>query len=140
MAASSRSTRSAEDPDVDFPPFDPGSWAGSGHLPITSEVIGAIRSTVSKKVSSNAASEKIGKLLIDHWTRRNVYTKTLSNVIKLLESMYKEFILIRKIFLKGKPSPGSLSRYMKFKEERDRVLDISTEDKERIAKIEEKLK
>ena len=65
MAARKRSTRSAEVPDVDFPPFDPGIWAGS-----------------------------------DHWTQRNVYTKTLFNVTNLLESMYKEFILIWKIFLK----------------------------------------
>ena len=36
--ASFRPTRSSENPDVDYPPFDPGEWSGSGHLPIWSEV------------------------------------------------------------------------------------------------------
>ena len=53
-----------------------------------------------------------------------------------MESMYKEFLLIRKIFLKGKPSQGSLDRYIKFKEEKDSVLNISTGDRERIKLLE----
>ena len=68
-------TRSSENPDVDFSPFDPGDWAGSGHLPITSEIIGAIKHTISKQVSSKAASEKVANILVEHWTKRNVYTK-----------------------------------------------------------------
>ena len=131
-------TRSSENPDVDFPPFDPGDWAGSGHLPITSEIIGAIKHTVSNKVSWKAASEIVANILVVHWTKRNVYTKTPNNVTKLLETKYQEFFLIRKIFLKGKPSQASLERYQKFKIDKDTVFDISTEDRERIKKLEEK--
>ena len=43
-----------------------------------------------------------------------------------------EFGLIKKIYLKGKPSKVSSERYIKFMEEKDNVLDISTDDKERI--------
>ena len=53
---------------------------------------------------------------------------TPKNVHKKLEGMYKKFILIRKIFLKGKPSQASLERYTKYKEEKVNVMDISTED------------
>ena len=48
--ATFRSTRACENPDVDYPSFDPGEWRGSGHLPISSEIIGAIRFPVSKQV------------------------------------------------------------------------------------------
>ena len=51
--------------------------------------------------------------------------------------MYTEFKLIRKIFLKGKPSQASMDRYAKFKEDKDWVLDISTKDKDRVQKLEE---
>ena len=134
--ASFRPTRSSENPDVDYPPFDPGVWGGSGHLTISSEVIGALRFMVNKKVSSKAGSQNAAKILVEHWTKRNVYTKTTQNVEKKLESLYKKFLLIRKIFLKGKPSQGSLDRYIKFTEEKDSVFDISTEDGERIKLLE----
>ena len=137
--ASFRPTRSSENPDVDYPPFDPGEWSGSGHLPIWSEVIGAVRFMVNKRVSSKVASQNVAHILDEHWTKRNVYTKTTQNVEKKLESMYKEFFLIRKIFLKGKPSQASLDRYLKFKEEKDRVYDISTEDRERIKLLEKEI-
>ena len=66
--ASFRPKRSSENPDVDNPPFDPGEWGGSGHLPIWSEVIGAVRFMVNKKVSSKAASHNVAKVLVEHWT------------------------------------------------------------------------
>ena len=69
--ATYRNTRSVENPDVDYPLFDFGEWTGSGHLPTSSEVIGAIRFTVSNKVSSKDASEMVAKILVDHWTNRN---------------------------------------------------------------------
>ena len=54
--------------------------------------------------------------------------------------MFKEFQLLRKIFLKkGMPSQPSLERYLTFKEEKDKVVDISTEDKEIIAIVEAEL-
>ena len=137
--AAYRHTRSAEDPDVDFPVFDPGEWSKSGHLPITSEVIGAIRHTTGIKVSAKQACYKVAQMLINHWSIRNVYTKTEYNVQNQLDTMYKEFQLIRKIFMKkGKPSQPSLERYLKFKESKEKVFDISTEDKERIKVLEEK--
>ena len=137
--ASSRVTRSSDNPDVDYPPFDPGEWRGSGHLPIWAEAIGAVRFLVNKKVSAKEATMNIAKILVDHWTQRNVYTKTPQNVQKKLESQYKEFLLIRKIFLKGKPSKSGLERYTSFKEEKDNVYDISTEDKERIKVLEDEI-
>ena len=117
--ATFRSTRACENPDVDYPLFDPGEWRGSGHLPISSEIIGAIRFTVSKQVSSKEAFVKVTNILIDHWTNRNVYTKAYKNVHKQFETLYIEFGLIRKIFMKGKPSQVSLERYIKFKENKD---------------------
>ena len=78
--SSSRSTRSCEDPDVDFPLFDPLTWAGSGHLPIKSEVIGAMRNTVNKKVSSKQASWNIAGIIEKHWIQRNVYTIAINNI------------------------------------------------------------
>ena len=75
----------------------------------------------------------LAKIIVDHWTNRNVYTKAVKNVHKKLESMYKEFILIRKIFLKGKPSQASIERYTKYKEEKDNfwisLLKIKKESK-----------
>ena len=76
MSALSRQTRSSDCPDVDFPVFDSKEWLSSGHLPLTWEVIGSVRSRVSNKVSSNEAAEIVSKIIIDHWTARNVYTKT----------------------------------------------------------------
>ena len=70
----------------------------------------------------------LAKIIVDHLTNRNIYTKAVKNIHKKLESMYKEFILIRKIFLKGKPSQASIERYTKYKEEKVNVMDISTED------------
>ena len=140
MAANYRHTRSTEDPDVDYPVFDPGEWAGSGHLPTSAEVIGAIRHSVSKKVPTKRASDSIAEVLMEHWKTRNIYTRTKMHVEKLLGNMYTEFWLLRKIFLKpGKPSQGSLDRYMKYKEGRDKVVDISTQDKERIKQLEEQV-
>ena len=73
--AAYRHTRSNEDPDVDYPVFDPREWGGSGHLPICSEVIGAIRHTVNPVhpfVSSKEASDFVARVLVDHWNKRNV--------------------------------------------------------------------
>ena len=134
--ATFRATRSSDNPDVDYPPFDPGEWRGSGHLPIWAEAIGAVRFMVNKKVSAKEATQKVATILVDHWTKRNVYTKTPQNVQKKLESQYKEFLLIRKIFLKGKPSKSGLERYLSLKGEKDKVFDISTEDKDRIRVLE----
>ena len=135
--ATVRNTRTSEDPDVDYPVFDPGQWAHSGHLPTTSEVIGAIRYTVSNKVSGKDAAKYVAAILIDHWTNRNVYTKTTTNVQNQVVKMYIEFKLMRKIFKKGKPSQASLERYVKFKGEKNNVLDISTQDKDRIHTLED---
>ena len=116
-----RHTRSSEDPDVDFPEFDPAQWTKSGHLPITAEVIGAIGHYLSSKVSAKQSALKVAEILIDHGISRNIYTKTRFNVHRQLDIMYKEFQLIRKIFLKkGMPSQPSLERYLTFKEEKIR--------------------
>ena len=62
--ASFRPTRSSENPDVDCPPFDPGEWGESGHLTIWSEIIGAVRFMVNKKVSSKVASQNVSNILV----------------------------------------------------------------------------
>ena len=85
--ATSRPTRFCENPEVDYPPFYPGQWGRSGHLPISSEIIGAIRFTVSNSVSGKDASLKIAQILIDHWTKRNVYTKTFHRVWPYKENL-----------------------------------------------------
>ena len=137
MSSSKRVTRSCECPDVDFPPFDPINWKGSGHLPNLKEVIGAIRFSVSTRVSSSTAADIVAKILVNHWIQRNVYTKAHKNVLKKLEYLYKEFVLLKKIFLKGNPTEASIQRYLTFKESTDKALDISTEDRERIRILED---
>ena len=97
-------TRSQENIDVDFPVFDVEQWKGMYHLPLITEVIGAMRGKVTKSVAAKLAAKEIAQILQEHWRKRNVYTKPLYNIELLLKNKYSEFMLMRKAFMKGKPS------------------------------------
>ena len=99
---SQRKTRSQENPDVDCPVFDIKQWKGMGHLPLITEVIGAIRGKVTKNCSAKLAAKEITEILQEHWHSRNVYTKRTYNIEVMLQKMYSDFMSIRKVFLKGK--------------------------------------
>ena len=46
-----KKTRSALNPDIDFPEEDVNNWSYLGHLPTFGEVIGAVRGLISKRCS-----------------------------------------------------------------------------------------
>ena len=97
-------TRSQENIDVDFPVFDVEQWKGMCHLPLITEVIGAMRGKLTKSIYAKLAAKEIAQILQEHWHKRNVYTKRLYNIELLLKNKYSEFMLIRKAFMKGNPS------------------------------------
>ena len=117
-------TRSSINPDVDFPEVDPKDWQKSGYLPTFCEVIGAIRKTVSKKVSANEAVKNVTDKLINEWTSRNVYTKTAKIVISSLLAEYQEFLAVRKLINKGNPTDKTLQRYAELNGRKDDLYDI----------------
>ena len=121
-----KKTRTMASPDVDFPPLSSESWPDSGHLPTLAEIIGAIRSKVTRHFSAEKATGLISEILIAHWIDRNILPKWASVVQTLLLSEYNEFMAVRKLINKGNPTEATILRYNELKDVKDKVLDIST--------------
>ena len=103
-----------------------------GHLPLLTEVIGAMRGMISK----SSPAKQLSRILQSHWHIRNIYTKTIHYIEVVLTDMYTEFMLVRKQFLKGNPSQTTLDRYNKLKGLFNSIFDISTNDTNRIRTLE----
>ena len=109
------STRHSLSPDVDFPPVNIKDWQGSGHLLSWGELIGGVRSLVSKKVSAEKACEQVSELAVQHWIDRNVYPLSSNTVKVRLVKDYSEFVLVRKQIMKGSYTQATSDRYKVFK-------------------------
>ena len=118
------STRHSLSPDVDFPPVNIKDWQGSGHLLSLGELIGGVRSLVSKKVSADMACEQVAGLAVQHWIDRNVYPLCSTTVKARLVKDYSEFLQVRKLIMKGSYTQATTDRYKVLKDCRDLVYDI----------------
>ena len=123
-AAPVKKTRSSANPDVDFPVNDPGDWTNSGHLPTFCEVIGAVRHTVSKKVSAAEATKLVTNTLMKEWTERNIYPKSYRSIYTQLQAEYSEFVAVRKLVNRGNPTNSTQERYERLRKQKDELYDI----------------
>ena len=89
-------TRSTPKPDVDFPRVNPDIWIRFGHLPNVSEDIGAVKYKRDRNNLVNFVCRKVAQLLIDHWTKRHIYTKSKQSVVKKLTTLYGEYVDLTK--------------------------------------------
>ena len=118
------STRHSLSPDVDFPSVEIKEWQASGHLLSWGEIIGGVRSLVTRKVSAEKACEKVSGLAVQHWIDRNVYPLGSMTVKVKLEKDYSEFVQVRKLIMKGSYTQTTDERYKVLKDRKDLVYDI----------------